>query len=375
MNTPELRAACASQLQSNATKVGALNAFVGFDGFVDEILHVVDKRESTDKYTRLPTITKYAERLAGAANKSTNVEMVSQLTKLGGNGPIMANALASFGLKVCYVGNLGYPNLHPIFTDFAKRAEVHTIAEPGYTDALEFEDGKIMCGKHSALRDVNWANIQSRFGEENFTNELQGSQFVGFVNWTMLTSMNDTWAAILKDVCPKLTGPRRKIFFDLADPEKRTRTDILKALTLITEFEKYFDAILGLNEKEAYEIGGHLGLNTSDRSPEGLLKLASQIRDAIKVNTVVVHPVHYALAVSAGDSAIVEGPFTPKPLITTGAGDHFNAGFCLGKLLGFDNAKAVLTGVSTSGFYVRSAKSPTVSDLIGLLNNWTVQVA
>ena len=335
----------------------------------------MDKRESTDKYTRLPTITKYAERLAGAANKSTNVEMVSQLTKLGGNGPIMANALASFGLKVCYLGNLGYPNLHPIFTDFAKRAEVHTIAEPGYTDALEFEDGKIMCGKHSALRDVNWANIQSRFGEENFTNELQGSQFVGFVNWTMLTSMNDTWAAILKDVCPKLTGPRRKIFFDLADPEKRTRTDILKALTLITEFEKYFDAILGLNEKEAYEIGGHLGLNTSDRSPEGLLKLASQIRDAIKVNTVVVHPVHYALAVSAGDSAIVEGPFTPKPLITTGAGDHFNAGFCLGKLLGFDNAKAVLTGVSTSGFYVRSAKSPTVSDLIGLLNNWTVQVA
>ena len=43
----------------------------------------------------------------------------------------------------------------------------------------------------------------------------------------MLTSMNATWAAILKEVCPKLTGPRRKIFFDLADPEKRTREDIL----------------------------------------------------------------------------------------------------------------------------------------------------
>ena len=375
MNTPELRAACASQLQTNAAKTSGLNAFVGFDGFVDEILHVVDKRESTDKYLRLPTISKYAERLAAAAGKSTNVEMVSQMTKLGGNGPIMANALASFGLKVCYLGNLGYPNLHPIFTEFAKRAEVHTIAEPGYTDAVEFEDGKIMCGKHSALRDVNWENIKTRFGQDNFTNKLQAASFIGFVNWTMLTSMNATWAVILKDVCPKLTGPRRKIFFDLADPEKRTREDILKALSLITEFEKYFDAILGLNEKEAYEIGGHLGLNTSEHSPEGLLKLAKEIHARIKVNTVVVHPVHYALAVSANDAAIVEGPFTPKPLITTGAGDHFNAGFCLGKLLGFDNAKAVLTGVSTSGFYVRSAKSPSVSDLIGLLNNWTAQVA
>jgi len=370
MNTPELRAACATQLQAIASKAGALNAFVGFDGFVDEILHVVDKRESADKYTRLPTITKYAERLAGAAGKSTNVEMVNQQTKLGGNGPIMANALASFGLKVCYLGNLGYPNLHPIFSDFAKRAELYTIAEPGYTDAVEFEDGKIMHGKLKALREVNWENIKARFGEDRFNAKLQVANFIGFVNWTMLTSMNDTFASILKEVCPKLTGVRRKIFFDLADPEKRTRADILKALSLITEFEKFFDAILGLNEKEAYEIGNHLGLDTSDHSPEGLLKLAKEIHANLKINTVVVHPVHYALAVSTNDAAIIEGPFTPKPLITTGAGDHFNAGFCLGKLLGFDNAKAVLTGVSTSGFYVRTAKSPAIADLVGLQQNW-----
>jgi len=370
MNTPELRAACASQLQASTAKATALNAFVGLDGFVDEILHVVDKRESAAKYTRLPTIAKYAERLAGAAGKSTNVELVNQQTKLGGNGPIMANALASFGLKVCYLGNLGYPNIHPIFTDFTKRAEVHTLAEPGYTDALEFEDGKIMCGKLSSLQQVNWENIKGRFGFDKFVARMQSAQFVGFVNWTMLTGMNEIWAAIQKEVCPKLTGPRRKIFFDLADPEKRTREDMLKALDLITGFEQHFDAILGLNEKEAYEIGGHLGFDTSDHSPEGLLMLAKAIHARIRINTVVVHPVHYALAVSANDAAIIEGPFTPKPLITTGAGDHFNAGFCFGKLLGFDNAKAVLTGVSTSGFYVRTAKSPTVADLVSLQQNW-----
>jgi sugar/nucleoside kinase (ribokinase family) len=370
MNTPELRAACASQLQANANTLSRQNAFLGLDGFVDEIFHVVDKRENADKYTRLPTIAKYAERLAGAAGKSTNVEMVTQMVKLGGNGPIMANALASFGLKVCYLGNLGYPNVHPIFSDFTKAAEVYSIAEPGYTDALEFEDGKIMCGKHSALRQVNWENINARFGFDKFLAKMQAAQFVGFVNWTMLTAMNDMWAAIQKDVCPKLTGPRRKLFFDLADPEKRTREDILKALGLITAFENYFDVILGLNEKEAYEIGGHLQLNTTDHSPEGLLKLAKEIHARIKVNTVVVHPVSFALAVSANDAAIVEGPFTPKPLITTGAGDHFNAGFCLGKLLGFDNAKAVLTGVSTSGFYVRTGKSPTIADLVSLQQNW-----
>jgi len=370
MNTPELRNTCAQKLEAAAPAAQRINAFIGLDGFVDEILHVVDKRETADKWLRLPTIAKYAERLAAAAGKSTNVEMVSQLTKLGGNGPIMANAMASFGTKVTYLGNVGYPNIHPVFADFTKRADVHSIAEPGYTDAVEFEDGKIMQGKHQSLKQVNWENIKARFGFEKFLGKMQSAQFVGFVNWTMLTAMNDIWRAILDEVCLKLTGPRRKLFFDLADPEKRTHDDIVKALGLITEYEKHFDVILGLNEKEAYEIGGHLGLNTSNHSPEGLLALAKQIHERVAVGTIVVHPVTFALAVNAKESAIIEGPFTLKPLITTGAGDHFNAGFCLGQLLGLDIPSSVLTGVSTSGFYVRTARSPNVMDIAGLMRNW-----
>jgi len=370
MNTPELRNQCAQVLEASAPAVQRINAFVGLDGFVDEILHVVDKRESAEKYFRLPTIAKYAERLAGAAGKSTNVEMVIQLTKLGGNGPIMANALASLGLKVSYLGNLGYPNIHPVFTDFTRIADVHSIAEPGYTDAVEFEDGKIMQGKHQSLKEVNWDNIKARFGFDKFVGRVQESQFVGFVNWTMLTAMNDIWRSILDEVCPKLSGPRRKLFFDLADPEKRTHDDILKALALITEFEKHFDVILGLNEKEAYEIGTHLGLDTKNHHAEGLLELTRQIYDRVAVGTLVVHPVTYALAVNAKESAIIEGPFTLKPLITTGAGDHFNAGFCLGQLLGLDIAASVLTGVTTSGYYVRTARSPSVLDLAGMLRDW-----
>lgn len=370
MNTPELRQRCAAALQANAARATQLNAFIGLDGFVDEIFHVVDKRESAEKYQRLPLMAQWGDRIRAAAGKSTNIEFVRQMTKLGGNGPIMANALASLGLEVCYLGNLGYPNLHPVFADFAKHAEVSSIAEPGYTDAIEFEDGKVMLGKHESLREVNWANLKARFGQDKFTAKISAANFVGFVNWTMLTAMNEIWTATLKDICPHLTGPRRTLFFDLADPEKRTPGDIAEALKLIAAFETYFDVILGLNEKESSEIGNVLGIDTRDHSPEGLVNVGVQIRAGVPVNTIVIHPTHYALAISAAGSATVEGPFTPKPLITTGAGDHFNAGFCLGKLLGLDNPLSVLTGVTTSGFYVRTAKSPAISDLVGLLQNW-----
>src|ERR1041384_2534210 len=170
--TVEFRELFARKLLAAADRPGQLTAFVGLDGFVDEILHVVDKRLDARNYERVPTIARLAERIAEAAGKSTNIELVNQFTKLGGNGPIMANALASFGLKVTYLGNLGFPHLHPVFEEFAKRAEVHSIAEPGHTDALEFEDGKIMLGKHSSLKEVNWANILARFGRERLAHTL-----------------------------------------------------------------------------------------------------------------------------------------------------------------------------------------------------------
>jgi sugar/nucleoside kinase (ribokinase family) len=370
MEPAEFREHCAAKLLTQAEPASHLRAFVGLDGFVDEIIHVVDKRESAEKFERLPTITKFSERLAAAAGKSTNIELVTRRTKLGGNGPIMANALARFGIKVVYVGALGYPVMHPVFTEFAHHAEVHSIAEPGHTDALEFEDGKLMLGKTAHFNEITWATVQARFSRDKFIDRFSTSDLVAFVNWTMIPYMSDIWAALLKEFCPSPTAKKRKIFFDLADPEKRTPKDIARALELIAGFERYFEVIFGMNEKEACEIGEVLGVDPGARSREALVNLGRNIHKKIGISTVVIHPVTYALAVSNGAASIVDGPYVQKPVITTGAGDHFNAGFCLGKLLGFDNEGSVQLGVATSGFYVRSAQSPGLMDLVEMLRNW-----
>ena len=371
MNSPqEIREQCAARLLGSVERATRLKAFIGLDGFVDEIIHIVGQRQNAETYQRLPSIASLASRLAGAAGQSTNLEAVVQRIKLGGNGPIMANALARLGLKVTYLGSLGYPTMHPVFNDFASRAEVHTIAEPGHTDALEFDDGKIMLGKTMQLNEVNWQNIQLRFGRKRFADKYTTSDLVGFVNWTMIPYMSDLWAALQEELCPAVKTPRRKIFFDLADPEKRTKEDILRALQLIHGFGEYFEVLLGLNEKEARAIGEVLGLDTTAHTRDGLAALAREILQRVPVDTLVIHPVSYALAASRDGIVIVDGPFIQKPLITTGAGDHFNAGFCLGKLLDFDNALSVLTGVATSGYYVRHAQSPRISDLAEMLRAW-----
>jgi hypothetical protein len=369
-NSVALRERCAGQLLAAVEAAARLTAFVGLDGFVDEIVHVVDRRNNAEQFERIPTIARFAERVAAAAGKSTNIELVNQRTKLGGNGPILANALAQLGAKVTYLGALGYPTLHPVFQQFADHADVHSIAEACHTDALEFDDGKLLLGKSTPLNDLSWANIQARFGRDRFGAQFNSADLVGFVNWTMVPYMSDLWESLQRELCPPLTGRRRWMFFDLADPAKRSAGDLQRALQLIAAFQKHFDVILGLNEREAGAVGEALGAPKPPHTPEGLSSLARAINDQLKLNTVMIHPVAYALACTGSDVSVVEGPFCAKPLISTGAGDHFNAGFCLGKLLGFDNALSLLTGVTTSGFYVRTARSPAIADLAEMLRNW-----
>lgn len=351
------------QLSGARNKLAKAKVLVGLDGFVDLIIHVVAQRESATKYDRMASMCEFGKRINAAAGLSANFEFVTQMVKLGGNGPIMANALGSYGAPITYVGNLGSPAIHPVFADFAKRARVISIAEPGYTDAIEFEDGKLMCGKHESLKEVNWANIIKHIPEEQLVELFEESTLVALVNWTMLPAMSAIWTKIQTRVAPKLTGKKRWIFFDLADPAKRTREDIADALKAISKFQKHFRVILGLNLQESRQIGQVLGLATPDDSPEQVTQHASLLLEKLKIDTVVVHPTAFAAGADASGATFVTGPYTAKPKITTGAGDHFNAGFCIGRLLGCDLAASLQIGVATSGYYVRQAKSPRLEDL------------
>jgi sugar/nucleoside kinase (ribokinase family) len=98
--------------------------------------------------------------------------------------------------------------------------------------------------------------------------------------------------------------------------------------------------------------------------------MARSLTRRLPISAVIIHPVTYALAASGDSVDVVNGPYIPRPKITTGAGDHFNAGFCLGKLLGFSNSMSVLTGVTTSGYYVATGRSPQIAELAQMLRNW-----
>ena len=351
-----------------------LSMIIGLDGFVDEIIHLVDKRQDFENFTRIPTIADFGARMSNAAGLSTNVEMVPVQVKLGGNGPIFANALLESGVETTYVGALGKPSIHPVFEDMAARLKaVYSLCEPGHTDACEFEDGKIMMGKLTSLNELTWDLVkESVGGVEAIAKMMNESQLFGMTNWTMIPYMSDVWKGIVEEVFPLLTERTEKpiAFFDLADPEKRTKEDICRAMGLIGKFEGKFRAILGLNEKEVYLIAEALGVEVSDSESDKLKAVVTATYEKLGIYCLMVHPVRSACCVVDGEYFYTDGPYCAKPRLTTGAGDNFNAGFCLGKALGLDPLSSLTLGVCTSGFYVRNAHSPTFEQVIDFTEKW-----
>lgn len=346
---------------------------VGFDGFVDAIIQVVDKRYDSERFEAVATIERFGQKVLAAAGRSSNYELVVKTEKLGGNGPIMANALASLGLAVTYVGALGYPKRHHVFDGLAKRVECFSIAEAAHTDALEFADGKLMLGRMASLKDVSWQRIRQVIGADRFASIVARSGLIAMVNWTMLPMINGIWRGIIDELLsqvPQLgdgqTGGRQ-VFIDLADPEKRTAEDLRGALELCAAFQPYADVTLGLNLKESTQVAAVLGLDAPVDAEAAIESTAVAIREKLNIHIVVIHPRGNVAAATVVDGATRSvsfvGPLVAQPQLSTGAGDNFNAGFCVARLAGLPIDEALCVGTAASGYYVRHAASPTLNRL------------
>jgi hypothetical protein len=342
---------------------------VGFDGFVDEIIHAVATRTSNHEYKRIETITEFSGRVASAAGKSANIELVPVLEKLGGNGPLMAMAAAGMGAQVTCVGLLGYPTLHPVFKPLKSICKVVSVGTPGHTDALEFNDGKLMLGKLNTIKEMCWSRLLEVVGESVLRDLFFLSDMVACTNWTMLTEMEEIIENIIRMV-PE--GCKVKFFFDFADPEKRSNADLLRVLEQIQALNKKTEVILGLNLRESEQVSNVLGLTDAPQETVAGVKAASsRIRARLGIHGVVVHAIKYAGADVGGESAGIEGPYCASPKLSTGAGDHFNGGFCGGIMADLSVQDALYCGVGASGWYVRNARSPTSEDIVGLLKAWS----
>jgi sugar/nucleoside kinase (ribokinase family) len=189
------------------------------------------------------------------------------------------------------------------------------------------------------------------------------------MNWTMLSSMTGIWRAVARDVLPAIDKPARPaMFVDLADPAKRSESDLRDAIDALRELNALCPVTLGCNFSESARIASAIGESLPDDEND-LARRAAALREHTGLTGICLHTRRRAAAAMGGDSFAFDAAFTNEPAISTGAGDTFNAGYALGLALGLPIAQRLALGVANSGFYVRNRKPPSLQQLASFLRD------
>ena len=341
----------------------------GFDGFVDEMITVVGERTSLEQFSPVPDIGAFGDLVSAAAGHSSLREIVITAVHPGGCAVNLGDALAAAGVPVDCYATLGEP-AHPAFSESTSRFRkaVSWGREPGRTLAFEFSDGKLMFSAVKQLAEFTVEDISRRLAGGCYLESCRDAAIIALTDWTLYPHMTSVWRLLHQEVYSKLKH-RPNFFIDLVDPSGRSAADIRAMLETLPLLERGGALTLGLNGNEANILARLLGLETAE-DEEDCMRLAAGLRENVGVSSVLIHKLRFAVSAGPDGRFAAKGPFCELPLKSTGAGDRFNAGYCLGLLAKAQPVECLTLGGATSGFFVRHARSPSRKEIAGFLKQW-----
>lgn len=357
-----------------AMEPGTCRVVTGFDGFVDEMITLVSERQALDEFTPVPDITTFGALITAAAGNSSLREIVINAVHPGGCAVNLADGLASLGVTVDCFATLGEP-IHPAFKEIAVKCHgFHSWGrEPGRTLAFEFNDGKMMFSAVKQLADLTPEAARKLLTDGCFAAACADAQVIALTDWSLYPHMTAVWQMLRREVFSPLTQ-HPHFFIDLVDPSSRSGADLMAVAAMLRDFEPIGPLTLGLNGNEANILSRlhDLPATPAEPSPDAALRQATALREVLHLSRVVVHRNAFAVSATVAGGYFQAGPYCPNPKKSTGAGDRFNAGFCLGLAQGLGDAESLALGCAAAGFFVRNARSADHQELCEFLHSWAV---
>jgi len=353
-------------IKNNEVILQSKKVTAGFDGFIDTIVRVIKTKQEKSPVL-FKTIKEFGDYILKKQGASFSLETEQPVHKVGGNMPLMSTSLGQLGIHVNCVGALGYPDVHPVFKNLFSNCRMYSFADPGTSTAFEFNDGKMFLAQMGVLNSLGWNEIKNIIGIDTLINLYKESDLLCIVNWSEIDASTDIWKGLLKDVLPQYKKDEKQIsFFDLSDCSKRSNESITEALMLLKEFSRHTRVILGLNKNEAGLIYKVLCQRSAE---EDLQYIGEKIFEKLSIDILLLHSSKKAIALNKRNMVACKSFFINNPVISTGAGDNFNAGFCTAQLFQADLESSVIFANAVSGYYVKTGMSPQLKDVIKFLED------
>lgn len=279
------------------------------------------------------------------------------------------------------MGSMGFPVINPLFgKNINALVDLVSVIDPGKSNAVEFDNGKIIFSDLSVFKHYDWNYIKVNVGLSAIQKIVEKSTLIALVDWANLSQATSLWRGLLEDVIQQEGRKDRIFLFDLCDPSKKSPQQINEVLDLISSYSTYGTVTLGLNENEANKIW--IALQGNHRVADGetdipnLRTVGYSIYRAMEIDTLMIHPMDRTVVFknqkNLGKQSVIElkGHVIPHPRIQTGAGDNLNAGYCFGLMAGLGIEYCMLLGMAAAGAYVRNGASPDMSAILTYIDEW-----
>ena len=341
---------------------------VGFDGCCDILVRLIRNIDTqTGEKTYFSLIKEYGEYIIDKQGKSCSIGFEEKFKRIGGNAPILANALGTLGIKTNVIGTLGYPEIDEVFHRMSDNCILFSYDNIQTATALEFSDGKIILSPQHVTNKRVWENIKKIIGQHNMKPLFFDADVIALVNWSEINYATELWGDLYKEFEQAAKIDRQKyVFIDLADCSRNRIQDRIRIMEDICRFSKFRKVVLSVNENEA----GVLYETFFDKQENDYLKTGEKLMNQFGFDILIIHTRRESFTFTEKDIVRVPTFYVDSPVISTGGGDNFNAGFTLGLMLGADMQTCSVLGNALSSYYITSGHSPGLACLEKHLLKW-----
>lgn len=352
-------------------EMGGEQVVFGFDGYIDRVREIVDERQDQVTYRRVQQLDDLGEQISAAAEEERSIlmEWVRPDMRTGGHVCHISRALGRLDYEPTMIGMFGEPPKNP-FVDEFEDYRMESLGEPAYTDAIEFDDGKFMLTESGGMRSLDWERICAAVGVDQLAEYLDGAAVFGMGYWAEIADMISIFEGLAEEVVPSLSSPPEHVLIDPADVGKRPTGEIKRGGDALARLDAMIPVTVSANRYETTAIADSLVPTDDQRSQ---MDAASVAREQLGISRFVSHGANKSALASASDLVAVDVPRTDDPVVTTGAGDHFNAGVILGLIHGLEPHETVALGNTLAGCFVRQGNSPSYQTIETFLNSYTLQ--
>lgn len=344
----------------------------GFDGVVDRVRRVVGKRTGPREYETMQTMSEFSSRIEESAgmNTSLSIEWQDNGTRAGGHTSHLGRAMETLGCKPTLIGTFGEPPLET-FTEEYERTDLVSVGDAATTDAVEFNDGKVLLSDSGILATLDWETLCDRVEINTLASRIDRTHVFGIGYWATVMQMPTILDGLREELWPRLRDPPERILFDPADIRRLSKPTLESGLDAIDRLDETVPITVSSNRAETERLAGLF----EDSSEMSLAETAVTARDGLGVSKFVAHAVTEAVSVTDEGVDRVSIPRVEEPALTTSAGDHFNAGLVVGRLAGLDDGPQLIAGSAVAGHFVRNAEPPTYDEFQAFVEEYDEMLA